>query len=841
MTRFKILFDKFLKGLIFFFGVLFLLFVMVNCAREGTKMVTYHQQGSLESGLFCSPDSILFFSRIEASEFPSPPVPIPTDTLIAFADTTLNCTWIMQEFGKPVEPDLDYTIVFVHEGDTLQSVIRATRPTTSAFVQLLILQITRFLLVLSFLGVGFWAFIKRPDSAGVRTLALFCFGMAGFFTFAVSALSSRFATFEIPLADVIATILRLVTANLGAFWINLQLIFPRPKRFIQNHPVWAYSLCYAPLTIILIISLLGFDLPSTTPFIIFSLQLTIGFIILGFSYVRTREGIEKRQVALVLWGTGIGLVMLLLLLAIAFIFSAWLTALQWNVLFITFFFIPILLSPLSFLYAFGRYRLLEVEAKLRRGTRYATITILMLAVSIGIVYLIGELLMRQFGISDRTPTFIVALGLALGFTPAWRRVHAVMERRFFPERHHLRMMIREFLKEIISIADRNTLWQQIKNQLQQAFGIKNVYPILKNDEDIFLLDTLEGWEKTPFRRGQETTERLRLSNYPLLVDEAIASGKVAMSPESYNWLKTRQIALLLPMVLQSELVGFLALGLKHDSEDFAAEDLQILASLSSQVALASENIRLLEENIVKKRMEEELQFAHRIQRGFLPAEIPETPGLDIAAESLSCLEVAGDYYDVIALPEGKTVLAIGDVSGKGAGAALIMANLQASLRTAVGIGASLTDLVARINDLIYQNTPQEQYITFVVALFDAKERTLTYVNAGHNPPVLVRVDGETQTLDKGGLILGCMPGMPYEQETLSLHPDDCFMMFTDGISEAMNEKGDEFGEDRILKILTQCHTLAPHEILNHLKDEARFFTGDAPWQDDLTLVLGKIL
>jgi sigma-B regulation protein RsbU (phosphoserine phosphatase) len=840
MTRFKILFDKFLKGLIFFFGVLFLLYVMVNYVREGTKMVRYHQSGSLESGINCTPDSVLIISRVEVSEFPSPPLPVPGDTVLSFADTTSNCAWVVQEFGTPVEPDLEYPVVFVHDSDTLSTIIRATRPTTSAFIQLLFLQITRLLLVLSFLGVGFWAFIKRPDSAGVRTLALFCFGMAGFFTFAVTALSGRFAAFEIPLGDILAVVLGLVTANFGAFWINLQLIFPRPKRFIQNHPVWAYSLCYAPLTIILILSLLEIDIPGLAPLIIISGQLTTGFIILGFSYSHARESIEKRQTALVLWGTGIGLGMLLALLAIAYVFTAWLEALNWSVLFITFFFIPILLSPLSFLYAFGRYRLLEVEAKLRRGTRYATITILMLAVSIGIVYLIGELFMRQFGISDRTPTFIVALGLALGFTPAWRRVHAVMERRFFPERHHLRMMIREFLKEIISIADRNTLWQQIKNQLHQAFGIENVYPILKNDEDTFFLDTLGNAERTPFRKGQETTERLRASNYPLLVDEAVASGKVAMSPESYNWLKSRQVALLLPMVLQSELVGFLALGLKHEGEDYAAEDLQILASLSSQVALASENIRLLEENIVKKRMEEELQFANRIQRGFLPAEIPETPGLDIAAESQSCLEVAGDYYDVIALPDGKTVLAIGDVSGKGAGAALIMANLQASLRTAVGIGASLTDLVARINDLIYQNTPQEQYITFVVALFDSKKSTLTYVNAGHNHPFLIRADGETQTLDKGGLILGCLPEMPYEQETLTLQSGDCFMMFTDGISEAMNERGDEFGEDRILQILLQSHTLAPYEILNHLKNEARSFTSDAPWQDDLTLVLGKV-
>ena len=140
------------------------------------------------------------------------------------------------------------------------------------------------------------------------------------------------------------------------------------------------------------------------------------------------------------------------------------------------------------------------------------------------------------------------------------------------------------------------------------------------------------------------------------------------------------------------------------------------------------------------------------------------------------------------------MLAVGDVSGKGAGAALLMANLQASLRTAVGMGIPLSDVVLRINDLIHRNTPPEQFITFFVGIFNPKTREFTYVNAGHNPPMLFRCGTGIETLDVGGLLLGTFTGIAYQQATVTLEPDDVLLLYTDGVSEAMNEAEEEFGE-----------------------------------------------
>jgi sigma-B regulation protein RsbU (phosphoserine phosphatase) len=298
--------------------------------------------------------------------------------------------------------------------------------------------------------------------------------------------------------------------------------------------------------------------------------------------------------------------------------------------------------------------------------------------------------------------------------------------------------------------------------------------------------------------------------------------------------------MILPLVTHSRLVGFLALSSKSGREDFRAEECSILMSIASQVAMAGENIMLIEENVEKRRLEAQLGIARKVQEGLLPEQLPETPGLLVAGKSRSCLEVAGDYYDVVNIDENRTVLAIGDVSGKGAGAALLMSNLQASFRTAVDIGAGLADMVARVNNLIHRNTKADQFITFFVGVYDNAVSTFTYVNAGHNPPYVMRADNQIEELDKGGLILGAMPNMPYEQGTVALANGDLICLFTDGVSEAENAAGDMFGEDRIKQFLINNANLPVDEILHTLETEVEKFIEDVPLADDFTALLARI-
>jgi sigma-B regulation protein RsbU (phosphoserine phosphatase) len=333
-----------------------------------------------------------------------------------------------------------------------------------------------------------------------------------------------------------------------------------------------------------------------------------------------------------------------------------------------------------------------------------------------------------------------------------------------------------------------------------------------------------------------------------MLDEELASDKLKLNPDERSWLSDRKIIMILPLQTRTRLVGFIGLGFKSEREDFNIEECGMLMSIASQVAVAAENLQLLEENIEKQRLEKELGMARRVQQGLLPGKIPDTPGLEIAARSKFCLEVAGDYYDVINIDDRRTVLAIGDVSGKGAAAALLMSNIQASFRIAVGIGSrtsdpvtglNIADVVSRINDLIHRNTPPDQFITFFVGVYEPENRTFSYVNAGHNPPMLLRANGRLELMDKGGLLLGAMSDMPYEQGSLGLEKNDLIFLYTDGVSEAENAGDEMFGEERIKTILQENRNLPPTEILSKLEDEVQDFIGDVPLSDDFTTLVAR--
>ena len=222
--------------------------------------------------------------------------------------------------------------------------------------------------------------------------------------------------------------------------------------------------------------------------------------------------------------------------------------------------------------------------------------------------------------------------------------------------------------------------------------------------------------------------------------------------------------------------SFRLVSIQNIQKEIEAKEIETLKGL-----IKVQTNQLLEEQTEKLRMSEELQIARNIQKGFLPSTIPETPGLEAAALNSSCLEVGGDYHDVITFPDNKTVVTIGDVSGKGAGAALLMANLQASVRSLVDSCCSLEEAVKRINNLIHNNTSPEKYITFFIGRFDPADNTFSYVNAGHNPPIYFNGDNSRTELSEGGLILGFEQDAEYEEKTLQLKPSERILMYTDGV------------------------------------------------------------
>jgi sigma-B regulation protein RsbU (phosphoserine phosphatase) len=303
-----------------------------------------------------------------------------------------------------------------------------------------------------------------------------------------------------------------------------------------------------------------------------------------------------------------------------------------------------------------------------------------------------------------------------------------------------------------------------------------------------------------------------------------------------------------PMTTQNEVRGLLLVGEKMNKQPFTLEERNFLEALGSTAMTALENARLFQEELEKKRLEDELNLARTIQKGLLPQELPHIQGFDVAGMSVSSKQIGGDYYDVFpinATPDGQTdewILVIADVSGKGTPAALLMANTQAALRALALVDIPLPEMVSRINNLLFANTSSDKFVTFFCGKLNTREKTFTFCNAGHNPPLLLRSNGDLELLSDGGLILGIMETLvPYEEKTITLNTGDVLVCFTDGVSEALNEQHEEFTDERLETSLRAYANASTQEIITRITADVQVHAGAAPQSDDITMLILKSL
>lgn len=300
------------------------------------------------------------------------------------------------------------------------------------------------------------------------------------------------------------------------------------------------------------------------------------------------------------------------------------------------------------------------------------------------------------------------------------------------------------------------------------------------------------------------------------------------------------VKLITKMIIHGEVKGLLLVGGKLNNASFTSVNEQFIESLGNIMISALENARLFQEELHKKRLESELSLATEIQRGLLPSTLPVVHGYSCAATSIPSKHVGGDYYDFIRLSDGRLIIAIADVSGKGMPASLLMANVQAALRVLAPLDMRLEELVTRINAIVYHNTSPDKFVTFFGAIFDPKDSSFTYINAGHNPPFVVRADGSIEELNEGGIILGIVEDAPpYNSGNFHLHIGDTIVMYTDGVSEAMNHDNDEFGEEQLKDIAVYTRHMDASAILETIVLAVQKHANDAPQSDDITLAVVK--
>ena len=311
--------------------------------------------------------------------------------------------------------------------------------------------------------------------------------------------------------------------------------------------------------------------------------------------------------------------------------------------------------------------------------------------------------------------------------------------------------------------------------------------------------------------------------------------------DSLHGLENLGIELIIPMKIKSELKGLILLGLRQGKIPFSDSDINFISSIASFAVISIENSKLFLQAIEKQKLEKDLEIARNIQQSLLPSALPSLAKFDIAAYNKSAKQIGGDYFDIIPISETKTLIAIADVSGKGVQAALLMANLQAFLKSIARQNLKLAEASNLINDLVSENTSNGSFITFFWGILDEENMEFTYVNMGHNPPLLLS-NYKLTKLTVGGMILGVMQSViPYKSETVKLYKDDLLILFTDGITEAMNIDNEEYSDERLEKLITTQSNFSSADIeMNIILEDVSEFTKDAVQSDDLTIMVVRV-
>ena len=325
-----------------------------------------------------------------------------------------------------------------------------------------------------------------------------------------------------------------------------------------------------------------------------------------------------------------------------------------------------------------------------------------------------------------------------------------------------------------------------------------------------------------------------------LTSEPITSPDVRKNPNYINARSETRSEMVAPIISNTEVIGVFDLE-SDELNAYSDDDLDVLMLLASQVAIIIEKVMLHEQLIEKQRLEGQLEVARQVQLELLPPRDPQLEGYDISAYNFPTEEVSGDYYDWVRIYDDQIGLVIADVSGKGVPAALLMAFLRASLRAATHIGYAPHISMAKVNYLLWESIERNQFVTAFYATLDVTNKTLTYTNAGHNPPVLLKGNGDLRFIDRGSIPLGMFRDTRYHEYYLTTEPGDVLMLYTDGATEAQNPEGEEFGRDRLAKAVKTNRQLGASELIKAVHEEVLEWTDGRGATDDVTFFVIKAL
>jgi len=322
--------------------------------------------------------------------------------------------------------------------------------------------------------------------------------------------------------------------------------------------------------------------------------------------------------------------------------------------------------------------------------------------------------------------------------------------------------------------------------------------------------------------------------------EGIIVSDVNQNTDYIACRTTTESEMAVPLKFNNVVVG--VLNVESDQSDaYKEHELELMNAFASLAAVSIERAKLHKQMLSARKLEHEIAIARRIQKTFLPSGNPRIEGFDIAGLNLPSAEVGGDYYDFIPIVENQYGIAIGDVSGNGIPASLIMAAFRASLKAEIRNNFAIRAILSKVNNLLFESIDRERYVTAAYGVLDSKNRIFTYSNAGHNPPILLRESGELQYLNEGGMALGIFANSTYEENSILLKSGDIMLFYTDGVTEVKDENDVEFNEQRLIDAARETRDKPAVKIIEYIVDQAEKFKKDSKFIDDLTLIVLKTL
>jgi len=681
--------------------------------------------------------------------------------------------------------------------------------------------------------VGLWIVWMRPHDLKARVLFSLFISFMLFWTLNIVA----------PHGGVMRLMILFLHAasftTVPSLFLMFFLLYPTRHPILVRRP-WIRFVIFSPTAWVLILFILAlvFHTPSPVNFFfgfgLWGIYFTLGMFCLHQSLRKTENRQIRRQIRVLYTGLVIGLAPVFLLILPSLLgYQFPLT--QYSALLM-------LCIPVVFAYTVVRHRLMDIDFIIRKSFVYTLLTGLIAGFYFLLIQVV-ERLLQSVGNPAGTVTLALAtLGIAVIFAPLREKIQHIVDKAFYRQAYDYRTTLRQFAEALHTLIEIDMLAKEVLDTICQTMHL------------------VWGSFYIPDERGHQ------FRAYHVWSEENLTSTSDPI-PEKTAWLETVMqkrvscrlsesdadksdmstpihASVFVPFFIQDQLAGFMLLGEKHTGMPFSAEDFDLLNTLAHQVAVALENGRLHEALTEQERMKRELEIARQIQLNSLPQTRPSIPGFDIYGCSIPALEVGGDYFDYIPLSDDCTGFIIGDVSGKGTSAALIQSKIQGFVRALFPLYPEPKQLLVKLNSLTFQSTDSKSFATVIAAVLNHKTKTLTSTRAGHMAILHYRAGiqkcerwipaGMGLAIDDGPLF-----GQTLSVESRTLDPGDVILLYTDGLTEADNDVGEEMGEMNLQSVFVQLVEKNAEDIGKDVIDSVRQFSGDRPQRDDMTLVVIK--